>query len=1263
MPSWGLGRGEPSQYAVLTPDHVAAPASAQVPAPAPSVAPAWSARLSTRPAAPLAPGSGGPESVVAATPQSPLPPPPRPPPATSGPGGRGVGDLYPVGRLSSGVASHALSWVPVPHLALCAQASRNLARAVADERVWACKWAAAQWAHVQGVQDPPEVERWEEELRLRAQHDHRPLRTTTGLSSAAASASAVSPVSPMQGQGPGPGQAKAQGQGFVDDDDFGQFTSAEPEWGDFASAPINNNNSSNSNNNSTSTHLAVAPTPGKALAGRGGSLAHGLASVTLASKAQSAHHAPDQVLASSETGTADAATQDGSTVFSFAAEAAASNKPVPRISHTLAAAALLARRKQVLPIVRALKDDGMPADLVQGEDEGDAASSGALSHPLLVGLDVATQAVLLGNVARLLAYPVLILPEKDAHEVWPKLLRIARHLAQQALLPSFIAADARRSDAVRAGEVAHNAQVTRRAVLRAEEDMRATARALWSLGSALEQGDPVDVSAQNGFPDPSVAKTSNEPFVIDSDDDDTASMAISAAAHFLESRPLFGTHLNAPLRSHDPLSNVVQGADAAVMKRQADVKLDFGPMDAFMASVAKHVESDGGLAARVFPKALDVVLALADKAAEDVVMVYIKPLLARASELDDTWTTRHPIAGDSSASGVERPRGSDGLSPPGVYPRAFAAAYTQSLTLAVAARTVQGPGKDLRTLQRCEEVVHRMWSPLVPGYLAQERSWADAAMRAPCAIWARTLTRRLVDAQPEGEVSPPGAASAKRSALAAARSALVKPVVLVPRAAASAWSGLLWNQSSEPAVDTEAEASGDKVSGLTDAEQAADDGEEGAQQRARDEAAREILPDEAGWGGGSSEPDEKKAVGPHDSSELMSGSVSTGKTGDKSRLSMASLLDLDTVVEIIQAHRQSLRRMEAFTYFEGQVGEQARREREQLALQFFTLLDKEHVQPAFQRAQDQVGHWSPSLSVDNSDLSKSKMLHTAQAADYVAPVVQFTALTHVADALLQLVQVYVDTELLRPVGPEARAAQEESMKTGAKIERGRAAAAAAADFLHPVVREQARFQRAVDARVALGLNLGVDVLMRQAEYLLSTLQLKTDFDPPPADGKPPDLAVSTHACEVVTACLGVHCRVLRDVVERETRDVFFREIGTRLHGLLIRHLKRQAISTRGGWQVIADMNAYHTLVMQHVRLPDLGRLFDGLKMLAHLFVVEGARELSALVKDGRLAADGAAGSPEEVAELLQARKDYRIIAPAIDKELYGFKVREDCIIQ
>jgi len=84
--------------------------------------------------------------------------------------------------------------------------------------------------------------------------------------------------------------------------------------------------------------------------------------------------------------------------------------------------------------------------------------------------------------------------------------------------------------------------------------------------------------------------------------------------------------------------------------------------------------------------------------------------------------------------------------------------------------------------------------------------------------------------------------------------------------------------------------------------------------------------------------------------------------------------------------------------------------------------------------------------------------------------------------------------------------------------------------------------------------------------------------------------------------------------------------------ILQKQLKRQIISLNGGFQVIADLNAYHTFISSlkvnsafispaHsllTRAPQIQSLtsdFANLKMLGHVFIVEDAKDLAQIVRD------------------------------------------------
>ena len=229
--------------------------------------------------------------------------------------------------------------------------------------------------------------------------------------------------------------------------------------------------------------------------------------------------------------------------------------------------------------------------------------------------------------------------------------------------------------------------------------------------------------------------------------------------------------------------------------------------------------------------------------------------------------------------------------------------------------------------------------------------------------------------------------------------------------------------------------------------------------------------------------------------------------GSSSRFSrMQLLLSLDLALQLIQLNRESLRRMETFLKYPGSFGVRVKEEMEEIAVSFFQCLSEKHVGPGFAKASDQINTWNPLKQDQDAD-------------SHVAPLVSFFELVHVGDTIQQMVQVYYDQELSR------------------HIDR--------TDFLNGVVREKKRFEASLDENVASGLNVGVDLLMGQAEHLISSHQDPRDYYPEP--GADLDLANPTRACSECISCLKVHCRMLVGSTDKSVLEVFYQEVGIRLH--------------------------------------------------------------------------------------------------------------------
>lgn len=81
-----------------------------------------------------------------------------------------------------------------------------------------------------------------------------------------------------------------------------------------------------------------------------------------------------------------------------------------------------------------------------------------------------------------------------------------------------------------------------------------------------------------------------------------------------------------------------------------------------------------------------------------------------------------------------------------------------------------------------------------------------------------------------------------------------------------------------------------------------------------------------------------------------------------------------------------------------------------------------------------------------------------------------------------------------------------------------------------------------------------------------------------------------------------------------------------LKSIIQRHIKRQIISLDGGFQVIADLNAYYDFVssLKQQRITDD---FSDLKMLGNVYIVSDAKDLAQIVRD--VSRYGSAFTPEE----------------------------------
>ncbi|GAA5820674.1 hypothetical protein JCM10212_000450, partial [Sporobolomyces blumeae] len=331
---------------------------------------------------------------------------------------------------------------------------------------------------------------------------------------------------------------------------------------------------------------------------------------------------------------------------------------------------------------------------------------------------------------------------------------------------------------------------------------------------------------------------------------------------------------------------------------------------------------------------------------------------------------------------------------------------------------------------------------------------------------------------------------------------------------------------------------------------------------------------------------------------------------------MQLLLSLDMALQLIQADRDSLKRIQTFLRYPGTYGRKVRDAIEEVFIVLLQVLGENHVVPAFRQAIKQMETYRPE--------------EHAGGNEEVAPLVQFFELVHIGDTIQQMVDVYFEKEMANYIDKK--------------------------DFLNSVVREKKKFESSLDDAVAQGLNAAVNILMSQVEHVLTTGQGPTDFAPD--DAADLDLNPTETARDVVRT-LQRHCDMLKGSTDKHILEVFNQEVGIRLHGILLKQLKRIIVSTTGGLQLIADLNLYHSFVTT-LRQPQVTAYFTSLKMVGEIYIVDSPKDLGALVRDtsryeGTL-------SPDDLYELVQRRADWRKIDKQVEKQLFGLKLADDCVI-
>ncbi|KAF8585654.1 f-box protein pof6 [Ramaria rubella] len=540
-----------------------------------------------------------------------------------------------------------------------------------------------------------------------------------------------------------------------------------------------------------------------------------------------------------------------------------------------------------------------------------------------------------------------------------------------------------------------------------------------------------------------------------------------------------------------------------------------------------------------------------------------------------------------------------------VFLKATAASFAQAWRMVDMLLDV---GSDTIAKNQAEDVIYRMFEQNMDEYLDEEVESVKAALETICREWERKLATqsqatadhaaRFLDSQ--------NPALMKRNVLASFTSVLLLPVTIVPRTV-----GAFVTTSSTAAVNGIAMLNPQRWGAQAANGYSADfneknsgvflddiDHDEDSEQRPSSISSRATL----------------EVPSLTTATTASSRSVSPGSSPAAfDRLEL--FLSLDVALELIHADRESLKRVETFQHYPGHYGHKVRDTIEELFVLMLQALSDRHICPGFSQATEQMRTYKPAEHEETSS---------------VAPLMQFFELVHIGDTIQSMAEVYFDKEM------------------APHIDR--------TDFLNGVVREKKRFENALDDCVAAGLNAGTEVLMNQVEHIIWTRTGPREYYP--QEGSSPDLG-PTRGCREAIACLEMHCKLMRGSTSKDVLEVFYQEVGIRLHAVIQKHLKRQIISLEGGFQVIADLNAYHAFVSS-LKVPQITNDFSNLKMLGHVFIVADAKDLAQIVRD--VTRYGGSFRPEDIYEFIQRRSDWKKIERTVDKTMYNLSFKEDCVI-
>ncbi|KAJ3553273.1 hypothetical protein NP233_g12683 [Leucocoprinus birnbaumii] len=398
--------------------------------------------------------------------------------------------------------------------------------------------------------------------------------------------------------------------------------------------------------------------------------------------------------------------------------------------------------------------------------------------------------------------------------------------------------------------------------------------------------------------------------------------------------------------------------------------LDFTPMDEFMSQILAAVSEHGARAVRIFPPPAQVLIAFADRIANEVVGEYITSLLERAREVSTAMFLQATAA-------------------------CFRVSWKMVDTLMVAAQERED-SEITRT--KAEDVIYRMFEVNMDEYLDEEVEYLKLVFDSICKSWDRQMAEKATSNSTTRFLSAHNPAQVKRNVLTSFTNVLLLPVTIVPRTVNAVGGALITGGSA--AVQGIAMLNPQRWAGGTGgvAGGAADGG---AYSKNFEKEGNGSMLFEADVDDDEEENDRKTVATFTSDSKYHSSNVTSvlkiGKDPDTVTANQLDLLlSLDVALELIHADREALKRVEAFAGYPGHYGHRVRDTIEELFILMLQTLGERHVTKGFAQATERMTEYKPAEHEETTS---------------VAPLVQFFELVHLGDMIQSMVQVYFDKEL------------------------------------------------------------------------------------------------------------------------------------------------------------------------------------------------------------------------------------------------------------